>query len=252
MKTRLFYLLFFLSCFCLSAQIVFTEDFSNPGVPNGWTLTGNVTFQGGSFSSSSNSYGGFTLKSPTFSLSDNYEYTFNSHHLSFLEDGAGNITPKEGLFYSIKDSNNNAVHYFGIGTSDEYGSYDLNEIFTVNNSGSYFLEITGAIENFSNPTGSHQNLDILSVDIEITGSLGKTEYNSNNGINIYPNPVSNKLNIHLTNDLQIKKIEVYNLLGKKLKTTTQKTFTVNDLVNGMYLLKVTTDKGTTTKKLIKK
>lgn len=55
---------------------------------------------------------------------------------------------------------------------------------------------------------------------------------------IYPNPVSNVLNILLDKDF--KNAEIFNLLGQKVKESNTKQIDVSNLENGVYLIKVTT------------
>jgi len=69
---------------------------------------------------------------------------------------------------------------------------------------------------------------------------------------IYPNPVENRLTI-LSNKIQIQKVEIYSILGKKIKEV-QKNFTdiaVDDLSSGLYLLKVYAGKGSIVTKVFK-
>ncbi|MCF6356843.1 MAG: T9SS type A sorting domain-containing protein, partial [Draconibacterium sp.] len=68
-------------------------------------------------------------------------------------------------------------------------------------------------------------------------------------IEIYPNPVSNVINIAATQT--IDKVEIYDLLGKLvLKTIHTNTIKVNHLPNGIYLLKIFADGKSITKKIV--
>lgn len=69
-------------------------------------------------------------------------------------------------------------------------------------------------------------------------------------IEIFPNPVSDILNIKTKDDIKV--IEVYDISGKKLITTTDKVLNVHSLPKGSYVVKIITDKETTVKKFIKK
>ncbi|MCR5862086.1 T9SS type A sorting domain-containing protein [Flavobacterium sp. J372] len=72
-------------------------------------------------------------------------------------------------------------------------------------------------------------------------------------VSLYPNPVTNELNIY-TGDATIEKIMVYNLLGQMVKNSTgnNKKLDMNDLNAGTYLVKVYTEFGVTDKKILKK
>ncbi|MEZ4792984.1 MAG: endonuclease [Gelidibacter sp.] len=74
-----------------------------------------------------------------------------------------------------------------------------------------------------------------------------------NNISIYPNPVTgNFLTIDTNKPL---KVEIYNVLGKRLIATnvdaTNGKVDVGFLYSGIYMLKMTSDQGTTTKRIIK-
>jgi hypothetical protein len=53
---------------------------------------------------------------------------------------------------------------------------------------------------------------------------------------LYPNPVNDVVNIET--ETEIKSVEVYNLLGTKIKTATSKQVNVFDLAAGTYLVKI--------------
>lgn len=64
-------------------------------------------------------------------------------------------------------------------------------------------------------------------------------------INLSPNPATSNVYVNTT----VNTIEVYNMLGQRVLQTNQNTFDVSGLVQGAYLVKITTDNGQTTKKL---
>ena len=69
---------------------------------------------------------------------------------------------------------------------------------------------------------------------------------------IYPNPATSVLHIDNSN-FTIKNVEVYNVLGKKIITSNKNQLNIENLVNGVYLLKVQDDKGNmATKRFVKK
>ncbi|UBB88648.1 T9SS type A sorting domain-containing protein [Candidatus Kaistella beijingensis] len=69
---------------------------------------------------------------------------------------------------------------------------------------------------------------------------------------VYPNPVSNVLNIKTTED--VKQISIFNMNGGLVKSVNQKVKSINltHLSSGIYMVKITTTNGNTTKKIIKK
>ena len=83
-------------------------------------------------------------------------------------------------------------------------------------------------------------------------SLGVKE-NSEFNITMYPNPVQNDfVYFNATQDLNVI---IYNILGKEVKVenlTTNKDFIdVSSLPNGIYMIRLSSENGSTTKKLIK-
>jgi hypothetical protein len=71
-------------------------------------------------------------------------------------------------------------------------------------------------------------------------------------LTLYPNPVSNELNID--SDKAIQKTEVYNLTGGLVNSQAgnNNTIDMSHLANGSYLVKVYTENSVTTKIIIKK
>jgi photosystem II stability/assembly factor-like uncharacterized protein len=72
---------------------------------------------------------------------------------------------------------------------------------------------------------------------------------SETAICIYPNPVTDNLQIQTT--LPIKEIEITDITGRLLCTTTAKTINCGSFASGVYFIKATTEKGEVVKKFIK-
>lgn len=74
------------------------------------------------------------------------------------------------------------------------------------------------------------------------------------GLSIYPNPVSNgKQYIYITSKRGLNKtIAVYNVLGKQISSTllTGKEFNISQLSTGVYILKITENNTSETRKLV--
>lgn len=120
------------------------------------------------------------------------------------------------------------------------------------------LDITIPI-NLSNVTSVLINNNSVNSNIVIFENLTITcsalslpEYNLNN-IKLHPNPVKNNLTVHLKNNTDTL-IEIYNILGKRVfKNSINKTSNLNlqDLKTGIYIVKISQDNATLTKKLVK-
>ncbi|MFY9241645.1 MAG: T9SS type A sorting domain-containing protein [Polaribacter sp.] len=70
-------------------------------------------------------------------------------------------------------------------------------------------------------------------------------------ISMYPNPVTN--NLFIRSNQEIQKIEVYNLLGKKIiEKENSSSINLSNLASSMYLVRVYSQKGIVSKRIIKK
>ncbi|WP_130735124.1 GDSL-type esterase/lipase family protein [Flavobacterium sp. J27] len=84
-----------------------------------------------------------------------------------------------------------------------------------------------------------------------TFSLGLINYNNEKWK--FNNPVQDSLTIQSTDHTSIKKLEVYTLLGQKIKSTIESnTIHFSNLSSGLYVVKIYSEKEITTIKIIKK
>lgn len=81
--------------------------------------------------------------------------------------------------------------------------------------------------------------------------LSTKSFESISGLSIYPNPAKTVLNI-TSNSFATKTVEIYNVLGTKVlaDTVTNNTVNVASLANGVYVIKVTEEGKTATRKLV--
>lgn len=109
-----------------------------------------------------------------------------------------------------------------------------------------YLKVTGwsssHFGSFTLAYNENQNLNINENDLV------------NNKISIYPNPTNNIINI-ISNNSIIQKIEFYDLQGRLLKTIIENKeknkIDISNFTPATYLLKITTDKGSQSLKIIK-
>jgi len=96
-------------------------------------------------------------------------------------------------------------------------------------------------------TGSSVSFDQFSV---VDQTLGVNQ-NSIEGLKVYPNPVTNgTLYINTTANAS-KEVAIYDVLGKQVvKTTTENAVNVSKLNAGVYIVKVTEEGKTATRKLV--
>lgn len=86
-----------------------------------------------------------------------------------------------------------------------------------------------------------------------TGTLS-TRNNVIEGFATYPNPITNKEFTITSNNASVKQLSIFNVLGKKVMSTnfsgTKSTIDVSTITAGIYILKVTEEGKTATKKLV--
>jgi hypothetical protein len=82
-------------------------------------------------------------------------------------------------------------------------------------------------------------------------SLSNSIFEFDNSISVYPNPTNSRININ--SDFNINSIEVYDVQGRVLETVlgNSKTLDISGKQNGIYFLKITTDKGNKIEKIVK-
>lgn len=94
----------------------------------------------------------------------------------------------------------------------------------------------------------------ISTNIEQTTftSLSNSIFEFDNSVSIYPNPTSSKININSNSN--IKSIELYDVQGRVLVTQigNSKSLDISDKTNGIYFVKITTEKGSKVEKIVKK
>ena len=71
-------------------------------------------------------------------------------------------------------------------------------------------------------------------------------------ISLFPNPTSSQVQINTSNDIDIIRVELYNVLGQQINIATKSTIEMSYLPSGLYYLQISTDLGTVTKTIIRK
>ncbi|TQD40516.1 BspA family leucine-rich repeat surface protein [Haloflavibacter putidus] len=91
------------------------------------------------------------------------------------------------------------------------------------------------------------------VSTEFVDDLNTDSYSLENLVRIYPNPVTDLLNIETAENIQLKSLKLYNLQGQELLQFPQSTKRINlsQLSAGMYILKVQTNQGSINQQILK-
>jgi hypothetical protein len=101
------------------------------------------------------------------------------------------------------------------------------------------------------------NSDIIGIDtFSVDRALASTESFFKNNLSIYPNPTKGNLNINSDTNVTINNAVLTDLNGRIIKNVnlngvSNPTIDITDVNTGVYFLKVTTDQGVGTSKVIK-
>ncbi|MBK6986132.1 MAG: T9SS type A sorting domain-containing protein [Bacteroidetes bacterium] len=93
-----------------------------------------------------------------------------------------------------------------------------------------------------------ENNAVITQSVSLCTGINQLS-NSTNELSIFPNPSSTNLTVKT--DEEIQTISIYNSLGALVQTEKTNVFSVEQLSSGLYILKVKTEKGTTTIRFIK-
>jgi hypothetical protein len=155
-----------------------------------------------------------------------------------------------GAIVFAYDSQNEVVNFC---ISDNNGAYNLDEL----NNGSYNLlaDKTGL-----DPIESQFDIDYqnkLSVDLDLNMTEATSDAGDNQGpeyltgINVYPVPASDIVNIDFATSVQVRNIAIFDTRGTRVYTETlnhsiqNHMLNVNRLASGSYIIRIVTDKSIT-------
>jgi Leucine-rich repeat (LRR) protein len=166
------------------------------------------------------------------------------------------LTPmKASHDFVIKISEDNTVEFifeninlpFDDATNDGYIAFKIKTVPTL---------VTG--DSFTNEANIYfdYNFPILTNKATSTfKTLGTQDFEFSDYFSVYPNPVSDILNIGTKNTIQLKTMAIYDVLGQivlaVLNAQNISKVDVSKLSSGNYFLKINTDKGTSSFKFIK-
>lgn len=93
----------------------------------------------------------------------------------------------------------------------------------------------------------------IHVTLQECSNLSTPDYEFDDQLSLFPNPVTNKLNIQPKNGTQIQSFTIYNIHGQIIMNPSNQntTIDVSNLAKGIYIITVTTDQGILTKRFIK-
>jgi hypothetical protein len=163
-------------------------------------------------------------------LTEEIHYTWNSDSGQWVEDNKGEYI--FDLAYELSDL---TVPFF----------YNDELLYNINN-----MIIGYRGYEFENPNWVDTDKLVLYYS-DYTNPLNTDETILANVIKVYPNPVNQILTID--SSFPLNKVELFSILGKKVKDVTSdfKTIPVNDLSNGIYIVKIQSGNRVVFRKIIK-
>jgi hypothetical protein len=134
---------------------------------------------------------------------------------------------------NVKNGNNAAINTFNATGNVNLFCIDVDDVVNAMINWSNFIDPQTSF--------SEDCATFLGVDDEIL----------NEGLKIYPNPVSDILSVE--SKLPLKKIEIYSILGQRVKEINSgfSSISTNNFSRGIFLIKIYSEKGVTVRKLIK-
>ena len=221
----------------------------------------------------------------TIDDSDEYEFIGITNNSGIEQDLTGVYFGGTGLSYQFPEGfkieagseviiANNAVKFesrYGFSSFDEFSRNLSNKSQEISLLDAFGNLIDKVVYEDSDPwpdadgSGSFLGLTNINLDNRLAESwvasadfnaLSTKEIFEKNTLLVYPNPVITYLNVSITNSEVIKSIVVRNLLGKRVMRLTLNTKRVQldmaHLDNGIYFIHVQLNKGTVTKRVLKK
>lgn len=91
--------------------------------------------------------------------------------------------------------------------------------------------------------------EAMSIRLVRTATLSNNSFEKIK-VSIYPNPIQNEL--HIETGEVVNSVEIFDLLGKQILKSINKNIDVSGLEKGIYLVKINTDNGILTQKIIKR
>ena len=119
-----------------------------------------------------------------------------------------------------------------------------NGSFTISRNGVVLAELLEADADFDNE---------LNENFCIINDLGIAESTLASSVNVVPNPADEQLAV-VSKGIEVQKVELMNIAGQVIKTTESNdlvvTMNVADVASGVYLVRIHTGQGFTTKQVV--
>lgn len=88
-------------------------------------------------------------------------------------------------------------------------------------------------------------------EVETACALSVSDIELIDTVVLYPNPVSEKLFINVSEGIAFEKVIVYSILGERLQVTSEESINMSSFSVGVYFVEVVTDRGSITQKILR-
>ncbi|MCG2611156.1 T9SS type A sorting domain-containing protein [Flavobacterium sp. SM15] len=234
----------------LSGTMVVKENFTNQSTFNSLTSCGNNVY----FTVGSQGVSGKELwrTDGTTNGTIKLEEIPNSSPQYFIDC---NTCYQNNLLYH-KEIFDNKIWFVNDYSTDASSYLTTNIVNSENfgNSEGVLNLMTGSNGLYISGSKQYAGTELYFTNFNIPLSNQEFTTTSNNIITVYPNPTNSKIHIKTSNNIEIQKIKIYDLLGKEIHGLIQNNdeLELSGIDNGIYFLKIFTDKSIYTRKIILK
>lgn len=194
-----------------------------------------------------------------------YKYDTDTEGLAFV---SGVYFDYSGVIYGVDAVNDDG----DANTNDdvEIGTFEANTTYAIttryNAGGNIDYYVNGEYKATVKATNG-VSADVLMYandDWDSSFFIDKIAYNTTLGVkkslmsslSVYPNPAKDVVNVANSDSAAINNVQITDVNGRIVKTANYKSVTnaqvnIADLASGVYIMSVTSDNGTTTKKIVK-
>lgn len=194
------------------------------------------------------------LVTPCFELEPGYDYTLSFWYRVALEAYPEKMKVQIG---GTQNPSGMSTTLVDLGAVDNEAYAQSTITFTVTTAGDYYI----GFHCYSDADQYVLGLDDINLTSQSNGSGGNVTVDTfddwQNSIGIYPNPTKGTFKIDLLNsNVKVQKIDVLDMSGKLIKSINgkqQKQYSMNlqSESEGVYMIKITTEKGVIVKKITK-
>jgi PKD repeat protein len=194
------------------------------------------------------------LVTPCIDLEPGYDYTLTFWHRVALAAFPEKMKVEIG---GTQNPTGMSTTLIDLGSVDNETYVQESVTFTVTSAGEYYI----GFHCYSDADEYVLGLDDINLSAVQNGGGNPVSVdildNWENQISLFPNPAKNAFNVELSNEnINVERVELYSVSGQLIETQLGNqqhafTFNVEGKAEGLYMVKIVTDKGTSIKKVTK-